>query len=113
MAFVADSEAYRCLFNMFLDETLSIYATAKDVLHEFPTLMGKTGDQIQGGFHRCKTKAKAELATREGKFFPNWLIVFHFYDNDDVVVNVVVFITLYCTIYRTCNVYKRFLRNRS
>jgi hypothetical protein len=74
MAFVADSEEYRRLFNMFLDETLSINATAKDVLHEFPTLMGKTGDQIRGGFHRCKTKAKAELASREGKFFPKRLI---------------------------------------
>jgi hypothetical protein len=75
MAFVADSEEYRRLFNMFLDKTLSINATAKDVLHEFPTLMGKTGNQIRGGFHRCKTKAKAELASREGKFFPKRLIV--------------------------------------
>jgi hypothetical protein len=48
MAFVADSEEYRHLFNMFLDETLSINATAKDVLHEFPTLMGKICNQIRG-----------------------------------------------------------------
>jgi hypothetical protein len=75
MAFVADSEEYSRLFNMFLDETLSINATAKDVLHQFPSLMGKAGDQIRGGFHRCKTKAKAELATREGKFFQRRLIV--------------------------------------
>ena len=72
MAFVADSEEYRRLYNMFLDETLSMNATAKDVLHDFPTLMGKTGEQIRGGFFRCKTKAKAALAEREGKI---WLIV--------------------------------------
>jgi hypothetical protein len=68
MAFVADSEEYRRLYNMFLDETISINATAKDVLHEFPTVIGKTADQIRGGFHRCKTKAKATMAQREGMF---------------------------------------------
>jgi hypothetical protein len=51
---------------------------AKDVLHEFPALMGKAANQIRSSFHRCKTKAKAELANRKGKFFPNLLIDFSF-----------------------------------
>jgi hypothetical protein len=61
---------YRRLYNIYFDELLSINATAKDVLQEFPTLMGKTGNQIRDEFHHCQMKAMAELANQEGTYFP-------------------------------------------
>ena len=98
MAFVAESEEYRRLYSMFLDGTLNINATAKDVLHDFPTLMGKTGEQIRGGFNRCKTKAKAALADQEGKLLVDCYFFYLFFSNDDVVVIVVTFIDVFLSL---------------